>query len=250
MSFGDLARSRKQVPTPCHNKVVVREYPVEATSVEGFVQQVVQYITHGYRYFVTGTIPASKDPHTVDAKLLERYSVQATKWTRARRKHQGQANLRYLRHGRFFVILATPGRHPFFEQERSVIKDVREVPIKHAGYSISYRPGGRQRDGSPDPKYRAHVRIETKRYRELKSYFTGLATHRTADKLAAEFWAVPFEPYAPIRRQLHNILRAVNRARQAAGYEKLRYSVLRYKRRIVRPFEPSEERALRMAKAA
>ena len=228
----------------------MREYPVEATSVEGFVQQVVQYITHGYRYFVTGSIPASKDPRTVDSKLLERYSVQATKWTRGRRKQQGQANLRYLRHGGFFVILATPGRHPFFEQERSVIKDVREVPIKHAGYSISYRPGGRQRDGSPDPKYRAHVRIETKRYRELKAYFVGLATHRTADKLAAEFWAVPFEPYAPIRRQLLNILRAVNRARQAAGYEKLRYSVLRYKRQIVRPFEPSEERALRMAKAA
>lgn len=247
MSFGDLARSRKQVPTLAHNNVVVREYPVEATSVEGFVQQVIQYITHGYRYFVTGTIPANKDPRTVDGKLLERYSVQATKWTRARRKHQGQANLRYLRHGRFFVILATPGRHPFFEQERSVIKDVREVPIKHAGYSISYRPGGRQRDGSPDPKYRAHVRIETKRYRELKSYFTGLATHRTADKLAAEFWAVPFEPYAPIRRQLLNILRAVNRARQAAGYEKLRYSVLRYKRRIVRPFEPPTDRLPRAA---
>ena len=31
--------------------------------------------------------------------------------------------------------------------------------------------------------------------------------------------SLPFEPYAPVRRQLVNILRAVNRERQAAGFE-------------------------------
>lgn len=213
---------------------------IVATSVEGFVQQLVSYITRGYRYYVTGEVPRGKAAKAIDAKLIERYGIDAKKWTRARRKSQGLANLRYLRHERFFVLLATPGKHPFFFEERNVIQDIRETPLKFAGYSVSLRPGGRRRDGSPDPKLRAHIRIETSRYRELKSYFVELARHRTADTLAAELWRVPFEPYAPVRRQLLNVLRAMNEVRQEAGFEKLPYSVLRYKRRIVKPFGEEE----------
>lgn len=47
---------------------------------------------------------------------------------------------------------------------------------------------------------------------------------------------IPFEPYAPVRRQLLNILRAVNRVRQAAGFESVPVSALRLRRRVVRPF--------------
>jgi len=209
---------------------------IVATSVEGFIQQLVSYITRGYRYYVVGEVPAGKSLERIDEKLIERYGIDSKKWTRAKRKAQGLANLRYLRHGRFFVILATPGRHTFFLEERNIIQDIQEVPIKFAGYSVSLRPGGRRRDGSRDPKYRAHVRIETARYRELKAYFTERARHRTAERLGAELWRVPFEPYAPVRRQLLNILRAVNEVRKAAGFEKLPYSVLRYRRRIVKPF--------------
>ncbi|MBX3412595.1 MAG: hypothetical protein KF708_07900 [Pirellulales bacterium] len=221
------------------------EQRIVATTVEGFVQQLVSYITRGYRYYVTGEVPLGKDAATIDEKLIARYGIDAKKWTRARRKSQGLANLRYLRHGRFFVILATPGNSEFFREERNVIRDIREIPIKFAGYSVSLRPGGRRRDGSADPKLRAHVRIETARYRELKSYFVGIATHRRAETLAAELWRVPFEPYAPVRRQLLNILRAVNQTRKLAGFERLPYSVLRYKRRIVRPFgEPPPTKSL------
>ena len=51
-----------------------------------------------------------------------------------------------------------------------------------------------------------------------------------------EFARVRFEPYAPVRRQLLNILRAVNRARHEAGFEAVPASVLRLRRRIVKPF--------------
>ena len=47
---------------------------------------------------------------------------------------------------------------------------------------------------------------------------------------------MPFEPYAPIRRPLLNILQAVNRARETVGYERVPVSAVRLRRRRVRPF--------------
>jgi hypothetical protein len=55
--------------------------------------------------------------------------------------------------------------------------------------------------------------------------------------------ALPFEPYAPVRSQLLCILRAVNRARAAAGLPEVPRTCLRLRRRVVRPFEPPGESA-------
>src|SRR5262245_16793792 len=93
-------------------------YRSEATSVEGFVQQrAVSYLGNGYWFYVTGEIPEGKDPAKVDEKLLARYRIDLSKWARARRKRAGFANLQYIRFERFFVLLATHGVHPFFEEE-------------------------------------------------------------------------------------------------------------------------------------
>jgi hypothetical protein len=214
-------------------------YRCEATSVAGFVQQIAcSYLRHGYWWYATGVIPERKDPICVDVKLVDRYEIDLSEWKRSRRKHLGYANMHYLRYGRFFVLLATQGRHEFFEAERSLIRDFRRVPLRFAGYSISYRRGGRTRRGEPDPKWHAHVEIERRHYNELKSHFLCRATHRSVENLAREFGRIPYEPYAPIRRQLLNILRSVNRARKHAGYELVPPSVLRLRRRIVKPFEP------------
>jgi hypothetical protein len=204
-------------------------YRYEAASIEGFVQQLAAaYLPHGYWFYVTGWIPEAKSPHLVDAKLTERYAISGSKWVRARRKAAGQANLQYLRHERFFVLLATHGRHPFFEQEAAQIRDVRRVPLKFAGYAISVRGG------------HSHVRIEQRQYQELKAYFLEMALHRSAGKLACTLHDLPFEPYAPVRRQFLNLLRAVNGARKLAGFELLSPSCLRLRRRICRPFGEEE----------
>jgi hypothetical protein len=58
--------------------------------------------------------------------------------------------------------------------------------------------------------------------------------------MAHEFSKLPFEPYAPVRQQLLIILRAVNRARKAAGLEPVPWTCIRLKRRIYRPFESGE----------
>lgn len=215
-----------------------QEYRCVVTSVEGFVQQVAScYLRHGYWRYVCGQVPSWKDPTSVDAKLVAKYEIGVSESTRARRKRLGKANLQYLRHERFFVILATEGRHPFFELEAGAIRDIRRVPIKFHGYSISYRPGGRTRSGERDPRWHAHVEIARERYKEIRDHLLELARHRVAAKLVMEFYGLPFEPYAPVRRQMLNLLRAVNRVRKAAGFELLPKESLPLRRRVVRPFE-------------
>jgi hypothetical protein len=84
------------------------------------------------------------------------------------------------------------------------------------------------------------VQIDWETYRQWKAYFAELAVHRSPESLAAEFARIPFEPYAPVRRQLLNILRTANRARKRAGYQRLPTSILRLRRRVVKPFAPAE----------
>jgi len=213
------------------------QYRAVATSVEGFVQQIACcYLRHGYWFYVTGQIPAGKDPLLVDAKLIAKYGVAVSESTRSRRKTAGQANLQYLRYERFFVVLATKGAHRFYEDEIAQIRDIRRVPLKFAGYSISYRRGGRTRDGSSDPSWHAHVRIDRQQQIELTAHLGELAKRRKPDSIASAIYNLPLEPYAPIRRQLLLILRSLNRQRRELGYAPLPMEVLPLRRRVVKPF--------------
>jgi hypothetical protein len=214
----------------------------EATSVEGFVQQVAcSYLQHGYWWYVTGVVPARKDPRELDAKLAARYGLTVSKREKARRKERGLANLHYLRHGHFFALFATQGRHPFYVLEGERVRDIRKVPLRYRGYAISYRPGGRTRSGERDPNRHAHVQIDRERFKEERAYLLELATRRPVEALAREFRQIPFEPYAPVRRQLLALLRAVNDRRKAAGLSPVPPEVLRLRRRVVKPFEPLGE---------
>ncbi len=202
------------------------EYRCVATSIEGFVQQVaVQYLRHGYWFYVAGRVPDYKDPRAVDAKLIKKYGIDVSRSERARRKRAGLANMQYICHDRFFLLMATHGQHRFFEEEADEIRDARRVSIKYAGYSLSFRNG------------RVCVRIDQEEYKRLKSLMLDLACRRTADRLASTFWSIPYEPYAPVRQQLLQIWRAVNRARNEAGCRRVPIECVRWKRRTVRAFE-------------
>jgi hypothetical protein len=201
------------------------EYRCEAITVAGFIQQLaVAYVGRGYWFYVIGEIPERKDPRAVDEKLIAKYGLAVGKTARARRKAAGLANVQYIRYRRMFVLLATPGKHAFFEEEREFIRDARKVPIKFAGYAISYRAG------------HPHVRIEQRRYLELKALLVDAAIHRTKEGLEKEFGRLHFEPYAPVRGQEHAILREVNRRRATAQYEPISPSCIRVWREPVRPF--------------
>lgn len=212
----------------------VWEYRCEATTVEGFVQQLaVAYLKNRYWFYVLGEVPAGKDPRAVDEKLTTRYGVSRTKWAKARAAKRGEAKVQYLRYRETFVLLATIGEHAFFTAEAKNIRDAREHPIRFYGYSIGYK------DGHP------FVRIATAQYRELVEAFLGAALTASAEVLAARFRTLPFEPYGPVKVQIRRLLLRVNEVRRAAGLSRVPVECLRTKRRAVRPFETSTSAASR-----
>jgi len=226
-------------------------YRCETTCVEGFVQQLAaNYLPHGYWHYVTGMVPIGKDARSLDSKLLGKYGVAISRQARARRKQAGLANLHYLRFQRFWILAATKGEHRYFAEEASCIRDARRFPIQLAGYSISVKRGGYLRKllaGGPpcaDGRMRARVQIGRERFRELKAYFLERAPRLPSEQLGRELYCVPFEPYAPVRKQLLGLLRLVNKRRMTAGLSPLGPEVLRYRRRIVRPFETVEMNAV------
>jgi len=205
------------------------EYRYEATGVAGVVQQLaVSYLTNGYRFYVAGRIPSRNDPRAVDRKLIGRYDIAVSKWTRYRRKQAGLANVQYLRLNRFFLLLATAGEHRFFTDEAAVIRDAaRGQPIRFAGYSIGIRNG------------RASVRLARSVIRPLRSELLLLALRLDAAALEQRFAELPYEPYAPVRRQLDGVVRAVNQKRKQAGLSLIDWRCVRRNRRVVTALLPS-----------
>lgn len=194
-----------------------------------FVRRLVTgFLTKGYVFYVAGDVPPPKDPRRVAERLAARYGLRVSRQERVRRKRAGLANVGLLRFGRFFLLVATAGRHDFFEAERSSIRDFRREPLLFAGYSVSLRRDGSTKKGGTEIRLRGSVRIAALEYRVLRRE---LAEHALHEGVGERLGRLPFEPYAPVRRQLLNLLRAVNRVRGAAGLEAVPVGVLRLKRR-------------------
>ena len=250
-------------------------YRCEATSIDGLVQQVaVSYLRHGYWHYVTGTVPEEKCPSEIDEKLINQYGIDIDQRERARRKRAGLANMQYIRHGRFFLLMCTEGQHEFFQREAEVIRDARSTPIliplaarkrsrkakgstPFEGYAVSYRRGHWARKsvdekeayrelrrrgerpprGERDHAWRSRVEIEKRTYRRLRAYFLNIAPHRSVQSLASELSAIPYQPYAPVRQQLLTLVRDVNKVRRIAGGNSfVPYEVLNLRRLQVAPF--------------
>ncbi len=221
-----------------HKKVT---YHWEATTLEGFVQQLaVGYVARRYFFYVSGRVPPRLSADEHDRRLLTKFDVARSKWSRYRRtKRTGPdgrplANVQYIRYRDFWVLLATSGSHRFFPEHTQLAdgglstirqyKDVRETPIVFGGYSIGHNG-------------KASVRISRPAYRELKGHFLQLATaHRSTERLEREFHRWPFEPYGGVTRQTFAVLRAVNQARKTAGFMPVPTRCVRVKRKVVKPF--------------
>ena len=152
------------------------EYRYEATSVAGFVQMLVSnLLPHGYWFYVTGRVPEGKSPESIDRKILSKYGIEISRQQRSRNKLKGGANLHYLRHGNFFIVVGTHGKHPFFEQEAKSIRDIRRVPLQFQGYSISVKRGGflkkeeGEEEASQDKRHRVRVLIGREAFNQLSS---------------------------------------------------------------------------------
>ena len=218
------------------------KYRYKTESVHGTIQLIAaSYLRHGFYWYVTGSIPKGKDPEVVDRKLIAKYQIAVSEWERRRRKKAGLANAHYIRFENWFIILVSEGHHVIKQPtsqggEREQLKDCRVWPIHLNGYSVSYRRSGVVEPGQLRRR-RAHVRIDKRTYNQLKSYFESIAVHRHAESLANEIKSISFARYAPIRRQLLNIARCVNRLRAAHGYETIPYSKIGLRRQPVKVYE-------------
>lgn len=187
-----------------------------------FVQHVaVSLLRHGYWFYVGGAIPKDKQPEFIDQKLCRVYGVKKSKHIRYRQRRRGESVVAYIRCGRFFLLMASEGRGPFFIFERGQIQDARRRPIRAFGYSLSVRQG------------KVSVRIAPEEYR-LWNAKLGRLCLIDRSRLESLFWNLPFEPYRPVRSQILSLLREVNRQRRAAGLPEVRRDCVRWKRRILK----------------
>ena len=215
------------------------QYQYVAQSLEGLIQQVaVGYVARGYQFWVSGTVPRRLSCEEHDRRLIEKFEIAKSKWSRYRRKQRGKAagrefaNVQYIRLADFWLILATKGEHRFFiehgvKEGRTVpeYQDIRERPISYGGYSIGWN-----RD-------RLTVRMTPRAYQELKDYYLAMATRfHSVEMVEVEFSKGPFEPYGGVTRQMFSILRAVNRARGVAGLKQVSNECIRVKRKSLKPF--------------
>lgn len=222
------------------------EYKYEVTSLTGLLQRVATHLLpKGYFFFVQGALAEGKDPATLDGKLLAKYDVAKSEGARRWRKQQGLGNVQYVRYRNHWLLLATLGDHPIREGEGKNLKDVRRVPLRIGDYAVYVKRGNYLKKApgadaaTPDGKWRVRVLIAREPYRELCARFLEAARHRRSETLMDDFYRLPYEPYAPVRKQLLKLLRLVNAERQAAGYEKIPVTCLRFKRRIVQSFSPA-----------
>ncbi len=227
------------------------EYKYEVTSQTGFLQRVATHLLpKGYYFFVQGAVPEGKDPVMLDAKLLAKYDVAKSEGARRWRKSQGLGNVQYVRFQSSWMLLATHGHHPIRDSEGDNLKDVRRAPIRIGDYSVYVKRGEYLKKVSaeeaprPDGHWRVRVLIAREPYRELCAYFLSIACHRRLAALAEELSALPYVPYAPVRQQLLKLLRLINAKRQAAGFARVPPTCLRFKREIVKSFEPAVDRTL------
>jgi hypothetical protein len=98
--------------------------------------------------------------------------------------------------------------------------------------------GPEDETATPDGKYRVRVLIAREAYRDLRAYFLAERWNWSVDKLICELHQIPYEPYAPVRKQLLKLLFLINQKRKTAGYKKVPSDVFRYRRDIVKVFEP------------
>lgn len=226
-----------------------KQYRYVATSRAGFIRQLVNYARHGYVFYVKGHVREGLDPTRVDEKLLGLYDVRKTDAQRHWRKKQGDCNFQYLRFERTWVLMLTPGERPteFTKREKNNVRNLeRGEPLTVIGYSISRVMGDfiRNRDKPEgvegavrDTKQRVRVQISKASFRELKGEFLRHARTRSEDWYRMKFYHSGFEPYAPIRKQLLDLLRMVNAARSPHGLSKIQPDCIRYRIEPVKVYE-------------
>jgi hypothetical protein len=111
------------------------------------------------------------------------------------------------------------------------VKDVRREPLKFGGYSIGC---GSERTGE---KWHVSVRIEKRYFLLILRHFSRAAESLSKEELIHALNKLPFDRFAPVRRQIFTLIRHVNRVRQRMGLSAIERERIDFRRRPVSPFE-------------
>lgn len=112
----------------------------EAITLGEFIRKIaIDYLRYGYFRYVVREIPEGSDCSDIDERILKEYDVTFNRMARKRRRDTGDAVVTYIRYKRFFILLATYGRHEAFDQ--LAWRDIREFPLQLWGHSIGEKGG-------------------------------------------------------------------------------------------------------------
>ncbi len=191
-------------------------YCCVCASPGGFLRKLaISYVSHGYLCYATGTVADKFDPSAVDSSIVERYQLGLSKDQRYRLKARGEANIQYLRHKRFYVLLATKGEHTFFQRENYF--DFRKKPLHFQCYLVSF------------VNSRVSVLLDGDMFKTLRAYSLEVGKHRakqSAEELIRKEFS-RFEPYAGVKTQFLSITREVNQARKLSGFKPINIHLFR-----------------------
>ena len=158
-------------------------YRYEVMSEEALVQQVVNLVAKGYRYYTFGRVKRSKSVEHIDRVLLAKFGIAKSPSARARAKARGEANVMYLRCADFWVMLATKGRHVWKDEHvgadgKPQYFDFREKALEIGRYAVSSRE-----DGMCRGRYRVRVVLNREAYKELKALYLERAKHWQVERI-------------------------------------------------------------------
>ena len=83
-------------------------------SWQGFIQQLVYLVSRGYYYYCLIEYPLRKKEkwHQIDAKLIDKYKCNKSKFQRTRLKNKGNTNFYFIRYEHIALIMHTQGILP------------------------------------------------------------------------------------------------------------------------------------------
>ena len=216
------------------------EYRCVAASPAGFLRQLTTNILpYGFRYYFAGCIREPLKPERTDQKIIEHYQLAHLTKDRLSYYRQKQISVvRYLRYGRFYVILATEGSprtdvehcFHFFVREKK-IRNIRESPIHFQCYLISR-------------KIRLDVSLDCPTYKELASKCMQHAPHWKRP-LLEEFIKqqfAQFEAYGGVRAQFSKIVGEINEIRKKSGHKLISAKLYRKYPRVVKVWHLQQPR--------
>ena len=157
-----------------------------------------------FRYFryAVRNIPAGKDLHALDMKLIDTYGITSCRMRRLRQRRAGNASMQYIRYRSTFILMATDGKHPMFERIRSF--DVREAPLHIGNYAIGCV-------GS-----RISVRVDKSTWKKVKAYHLAQALRDSAT-VEEKLHSLPYYQFPGVKVQVKELQSAINTRRRQAG---------------------------------